>query len=59
MYITGLLPIDSSELLDYHPGDEIDVKVAEFEVQEGKEPFIVNKKNQLVKCNVRPVFELA
>ena len=59
MYITGLLPIDSSELLDYHPGDEVEVKVAEFEVQEGKEPFIVNKKNQLVKCNVRPVFELA
>ena len=59
MYITGLLPIDSSELLDYHPGDEVEVKVAEFEVQEGKEPFIINKKNQLVKCNVRPVFELA
>ena len=58
MYITGLMPIDSSELLDYKPGDKINVVISEFEVQEGKEPFIINKKNQIVKCNVRPVFEL-
>ena len=59
MYITGLMPIDSTELLDYKPGDEIKVTIAEFEVQEGKEPFIINKKNQIVKCNVRPVFDVA
>lgn len=58
MYITGLMPIDSSELLDYKPGDKINVVISEFEIQEGKEPFIINKKNQIVKCNVRPVFEL-
>lgn len=57
-YITGLLPIDSSDLLDYTPGDEVDVRISKFEIQEGKEPFILNKRNQVVKCNVRPVFEI-
>jgi ribosomal protein S1 len=57
-YITGLAPISSTDLLDYRPGDKINVKIKEFEVQEGKEPFILNKKNKLVKCNVRPVFEI-
>ena len=59
MYITGLMPIDSTELLDYKPGDEVDVRISEFEVQEGKDPFVLNKKNQIIKCNVRPVFEIA
>lgn len=58
-YITGLMPIDAADLLDYLPGDTINVRIREFEVQEGKEPFILNKKNQVVKCNVRPVFEIA
>jgi len=58
-YITGLMPIDAIDLLDYHPGDPIKVKISEFEVQEGKDPFIYNKKGQLLKSNVRPVFELA
>jgi len=58
-YITGLMPIDAIDLLDYKPGDPIRVKIAEFETQEGKDPFIFNKKGQLLKCNVRPVFELA
>ena len=58
-YITGLMPIDTSELLDYRPGDAINVRISEFEVQEGKDPFVLNKKNQVVKCNVRPVFEVA
>ena len=59
MYITGLMPIDSTELLDYKPGDEVDVRISKFEVQEGKDPFVLNKKNQIIKCNVRPVFEIA
>ena len=58
-FITGLMPIDAIDLLDYHPGDPIKVKISEFEVQEGKDPFIYNKKGQLLKSNVRPVFELA
>lgn len=59
LYITGLMPIDSSDLLDYKPGDNIKVKIKEFEIQEGKDPFIFNKRGKLVKANVRPVFELA
>lgn len=57
-YITGLAPINFTDLLDYKPGDSVKVKIKEFEIQEGKEPFIFNKKNKLVKCNIRPVFEI-
>ena len=56
-YITGLMPIDASELLDYKPGDQIKVIVKEFEVQEGKAPFVLNKKNQVIFANTRCVFE--
>lgn len=56
-YITGLLELESSDLLDYHPGDEVTVKIKEFEVQPEKEPFII-KNNKVVKCHTRPVFEL-
>ena len=59
LYITGLMPIDSSELLDFKPGDQIKVKVKEFEVQEGKEPFVLNKSNKVTFANTRCVFELA
>lgn len=59
LYITGLMPIDSSDLLDYKPGDSIKVRIKEFETQEGKDPFIFNKRGKLIKANVRPVFELS
>lgn len=55
-YITGLLPMESYDLLDYRPGDHINVKISEFEVQEGKDPFIYNKQGKVVKSNTRPVF---
>lgn len=58
LYITGLMPIDSTELLDYKPGDQIKVAVNQFEVQEGKEPFVL-KNNQVVYANTRCIFELA
>ena len=58
-YITGLMPIDASDLLDYKPGDQIKVKVKMFEVADGKDPFVFNKKNQLVYSNTRCVFEIA
>ncbi|MBO5003833.1 MAG: hypothetical protein J6D03_00900 [Clostridia bacterium] len=55
--ITGLLPKNVSELVNYRPGQDIDVYVSEFEIQEGKEPFQTNKKGtKVLKCNVRPVF---
>lgn len=58
-YITGLMPIDAADLLDFKPGDSVKVKISEFEIQEGKEPFAYNKKGQLLKSFTRPVFELA
>lgn len=57
-YITGLMPTNSLDLANYKPGDKINVRISEFEVQEGKEPFVLNKKGtSILKCNVRPVFE--
>lgn len=57
-YITGLMPIEECDLLNYKTGDAIRVSIKEFEVQEGKDPFVLNKKGtSLIKCNVRPVFE--
>lgn len=56
--ITGLLPMDASDLLDYRVGDPITVKFHEFEVQEGKEPFEM-RKGKVIKSNVRPIFEKA
>lgn len=58
-FITGLLPMESYDLLDYHPGDHVNVLIKEFEVQEGKEPFIINRQGKVVKSNTRPVFQLA
>ena len=58
-YITGMLPVDSSDLLDYKPGDTVRVKVANFEVAEGKDPFITNKRGNIVKSNTRIVFDIA
>ena len=57
--ITGLMPMDPNKLLDYHPGDPINVKIKEFEVQDGKDAFKTTRKGRVVICNTRPVFELA
>jgi ribosomal protein S1 len=57
-YITGLLPIESYDLLNYKIGDKVDVRIAEFEVQPEREPFII-KNNKVIKCHTRPIFELA
>lgn len=58
-YITGLMPIAADELVDYRPGTQVKVAVKQFEVQEGKEPFVLNKRNEVMFCNTRCVFELA
>lgn len=58
LYITGLMPVDVSEVLDYKPGDKVSVRIKEFEVQTGKEAFVYNKKGNIIECNTRPVFEL-
>lgn len=58
-YITGLMPVPESMLLNYKPGDDIKVCITEFEQQEGKEAFVIDRKNIIRQCNLRPVFELA
>lgn len=56
--ITGLMPIESYELLNYKPGDKVGVTIKTFEVQEGKEPFQM-KKGKIQKANVRIVLQEA
>lgn len=64
-YITGLMPIDSYDLLDYKPGDVVEVCIKEFEIKKGKEPFIFTKRGEndkngrILRTNVRVVFEKA
>lgn len=58
-YITGLMPVDVTDILDYKPGDPVRVRIKEFEVQEGKDAFILNKKGKVLKSNTRPIYELA
>lgn len=55
--ITGLMPMPSNKLLDYHPGDLIDVKIKEFEVQDGKDAFVTTRKGKVIASHTRPVFE--
>lgn len=57
--ITGLMPMSPDSLLNFHPGDPINVKIKEFEVQDGKDAFKTTRKGKVVVCNTRPVFELA
>lgn len=58
-YITGLLPVEAYDLLNYKPGDKVNVCIDSFEVQDGKDPFVLNKRGNVVKSNTRPVFRLA
>lgn len=56
--ITGMLPTDADELINYMPGEVYNLVLAGFDVQEGKEPFVI-KDNKIKKCHIRPVFKLA
>lgn len=56
LYITGLMPVDQMNLINYKPGDSINVYARQFEVKEGVEPFVTNKKGDILKCNTRVVF---
>ena len=58
MYITGLMPVDKMDLMNFKPGDEVTVYPMEFEVKEGQEPFVTNKKGDIIRCNTRVVFGL-
>lgn len=58
-YITGLMPVDEANLLNYKPGDTVQVYIQEFECIEGREPFFIDRKNIIKACNIRPVFARA
>lgn len=58
-YITGLMPVEEANLLNYKPGDTVQVYIQEFECMDGKEPFFIDRKNIIKACNLRPVFARA
>ena len=58
LYITGLMPVDKMDLMNFKPGDEVTVYPMEFEIKEGQEPFVTNKKGDIIRCNTRIVFGL-
>lgn len=60
-FITGLMPLeDASDLVNYRPGEDIKVKIKEFETIEGAQPFVLDKDGStLRKCNTRIVFDVA
>ena len=58
-YITGLMPVEEANLLNYKPGDTVQVYIQKFECIEGKEPFFIDRKNIIKACNLRPVFARA
>lgn len=58
MFITGLMPVDKMDLMNFKPGDAVTVYPAEFEVKDGCEPFVTNKKGDIIRCNTRIVFGL-
>lgn len=57
-YITGLLKLEDSDLLDFIPGNTVNLRIKEFEIQPGYEPFVI-KNNKVTECHTRLVFELA
>lgn len=59
MYITGLMPIEQMDLMNFKPGDSVSVYAKEFEVRKGCDPFVINKRGDIVRCNTRVVFGLA
>lgn len=56
-FITGFAHVDSQDLLDYLPGDTVYVKIKDFEVQDGKEPFLYYK-GRVTKSFTRMVFDI-
>jgi hypothetical protein len=54
--ITGMLPLQTSELVNYKNGMPITVKIKEFEVSPGKKPFY-EKNGKVLQSNVRVIFE--
>ena len=58
LFITGLMNTTPDELINYVPGQKLTVKIKEFDVIDGKEPFLI-KDNKIKKCYVRPIFVLA
>lgn len=57
LYVTGMIPVDVDALVDYVPGQHVNVELVRFDTTDEQEPFII-KNDRIVKCNAKPVFKL-
>lgn len=56
-YITGLMPVDSLDLINYKPGSPVNVTVDSFEIKPDSQPFVFNQRGDMIKCNTRVIFK--
>lgn len=56
LYVTGMIPVDADALIDYVPGQHINVELVGFDTVDGQEPFII-KNDRIIRCNTKPVFK--
>ena len=57
LYVVGMIPVDADALVNYVPGEHVNVELTGFGTVEGQEPFII-KNDRIVKCVAKPVFRL-
>lgn len=57
-YITGLYTCDLETYNKYQIGDKVEVKITQFEKKDNVKDEFVIKDNKIIKCNIRPVFEI-
>lgn len=57
LFVTGIVPVDADELINYVPNQRVDVELVGFDTADGQEPFII-KNDRIIKCQTKPVFRL-
>ena len=57
-FITGLVELDTYDLIDYKPNDQVTVRISDFECKNNFEPFTYYKDKTIKDCNIRPIFEI-
>lgn len=55
LFVSGIVPVDAEDLINYVPNQRVDVELTGFDTAEGQEPFII-KNDRIIKCQTKPVF---
>ena len=57
LYVIGMIPVGADDLVNYVPGEHVNVELTGFDTADGQEPFVI-KNDRIVKCSAKPVFRL-